>query len=352
MIPKRTWHVAAALLAASLASLSSQGASRAPAPLFAADEAIEITLALPLRTLVDERARRPSVKGTLAVAGTDADSIPLDVEVRPRGRHRLAHCTFPPLRLDFKRGQVAGTLFAEQNRLKLVAPCRSGASYEQYLELEYLVYRMYEQLGGVAFRVRRARMRYVDVEQHHEILEAPAFLIEPLDGVAARFDLTDVESPRIPLSELEPRALTTLALFQFLIGNTDWAATGAAAGEDCCHNADVLAPRDGRGGWVLVPYDFDHAGIVDADYATPSEGLGLTSVRQRRYRGFCRTNGYLDEAIHALNTARPALEALLQSERLAPRSRTDALGYLDRSYEILNDAEERQREIVGRCREG
>jgi hypothetical protein len=352
MIPKRTWYVAAALLAASLASLSSQGAARAPAPLFAADEAIEITLALPLRTLVDERARLPAVKGTLTVAGSDAAAIPLDVEVRPRGRQRLANCTFPPLRLDFKRGQVADTLFAGQNRLKLVTPCRSGPSYEDYLELEYLVYRMYEQLGGVAFRVRRAEMRYVDVEHDNEILEAPAFLIEPLGGVAARFDLTDVESPRIPLSELDARALTTLALFQFVIGNTDWAATRATAGEDCCHNADVLAPRDGRGSFVLVPYDFDHAGIIDADYATPSEGLGLTSVRQRRYRGFCRTNEHLDEAILALNMARPEIEALLKSERLSQRSRTDALRYLDRSYEILNDTEERQREIVDRCREG
>jgi hypothetical protein len=352
MIPKRICDLAAAVLAASLASLSSQGASGAPAPLFAADEVIEMTLALPLRTLIDARAGLPAVKGTLTVAGSDTATRRLDVEVRPRGRHRLANCTFPPLRLDFKRGQVADTLFAEQNRLKLVAPCRSGPRYEQYLELEYLVYRMYEQLGGVAFRVRRAQMRYVDVEQHHEILEAPAFLLEPLDGVAARFDLTDVESPRIPLAELEPQALTMLALFQFLIGNTDWAATGGAAGEDCCHNADVLAPRDGRSELVLVPYDFDHAGIIDADYATPSGSLGLTSVRQRRYRGFCRTNDYLDEAIRALNTARPAIEALLQSERLAPRSRTDALRYLDRSYEILNDAEERQREIVGRCRKG
>ena len=36
-----------------------------------------------------------------------------------------------------------------------------------------------------------------------------------------------------------------------------------------------------------VPYDFDHAGIVSTPYALPAEELHMSSVRQRRYRGYC-----------------------------------------------------------------
>jgi hypothetical protein len=344
-------RIAAALaLLTALLSPGVQAAPRPAAPLFGADTELETTLALPLRTLLAERLQRPEVAAVLTVQGAES-AAPLDVTVSTRGQHRLRTCTFPPLRLDFERRQVAGTLFAEQNRLKLVTPCRSGDRYVQYLELEYALYRMYEQVADAAFRVRRTRVRYVDTERGGDATAAPAFFLEPIRGVAARLDMEAVETPRVDLDQLEPAALATLSLFQYVIGNTDWAATGGATGEDCCHNTDVIAPRGG-GGLVLVPYDFDHAGIIDAEYATPSEGLGLSSVRQRLYRGFCRTNAQLDAAVARLNGARPGLEEALRGGRLSPGVRGAALRYLERSFAIMNDPQRRQREIVGRCREG
>jgi hypothetical protein len=340
------------MIAVLLASLFvSPAQSRKPAPLFAGDSDVEITLALPLKTLIRERMERVEVEGIVTLTGSDAAPVRLDVRVSPRGHHRLANCSFPPLRLDFKRAQVEGTLFAEQNRLKLVTPCRLNSANEDYLELEYLVYRMYEQLSDAAFRVRRAHVRYVDTERKGAVSEAAAFFIEPLEGVALRLGLERVAAPRIPLDALDRSRLSALALFQFVIGHTDWSATAAEPGEDCCHNAAVLAPPE-QGGFVLVPYDFDQAGIVDADYAVPNEIFTITSVRQRLYRGFCRTNVHLDETIRVFNDERPELEALLDSARLAQATRNKALRYLEASFEIINDAARREWEIVGRCRPG
>jgi hypothetical protein len=320
-----------------------------PPPLFASDAEIEITLRLPLRTLLRQRARRPDVEGTVLVTGAGVESPPLDVEVTTRGHKRLEICSFPPLRLNFRRSQVAGTLFAGQNRLKLVTQCRDGESYTGYLELEYFVYRLYEQLSDAAFRVRPSRVRYVDTERGEQSRVAPAFFIEPAGSVAERLGWQSVQVPRLALEQLEPRALARLALFQFMIGNTDWAVTQASLGEDiCCHNGEVLAPK-GEGSFVIVPFDFDHAGIVGAEYAEPDERLGIRSVRERLYRGFCSTNGYIAETIAEFNLARPAIEALLHARPLTPGARAAAASYLDRSYEILNDERERQRQIVERC---
>jgi hypothetical protein len=41
---------------------------------------------------------------------------------------------------------------------------------------------------------------------------------------------------------------------------------------------------------LQFPYDFDHAGIVDAPYAGPAPELEMPDVRTRMYRGFCEDN--------------------------------------------------------------
>jgi hypothetical protein len=38
---------------------------------------------------------------------------------------------------------------------------------------------------------------------------------------------------------------------------------------------------------TVVPYDFDFSGLVDAPYATPPDGIAISNVRQRKYRGYC-----------------------------------------------------------------
>jgi hypothetical protein len=340
------------LLLVAVTPLRALSADGVPAPLFASDDEIALTLELPLRTLLRQRTRHPDVEGTLVVDETAA-APPLPVEVTTRGHNRLDVCAFPPLRLSVRREQAAGTLFAGQNRLKLVTLCRDSESYANYLRLEHFAYRMYAELSEAAFRVRPIHARYVDTERDGEAYTAPAFFVEPIGGVAARLGWQAIDAPRLRYEQLEPGALARLALFQFMIGNTDWAVTQPTLGEDtCCHNADVLAPvPDRTAALVLVPFDFDSAGLVDAVYAKPDERLGIRSVRERLYRGFCATNGYLDETIAAFNAARPAIEALLDDQPLAPKAQAAAAAYLARSYEIINDEREKQRQILSRCLE-
>ncbi|MFL2545978.1 MAG: hypothetical protein ACJ0SL_01225 [Candidatus Rariloculaceae bacterium] len=84
------------------------------------------------------------------------EEVVLDVDIRIRGNSRLDICSFPPLRLDFPRTRLEGTVFAGQNRLKLVTLCRDRDAFRYYLAQEYQIYIAFSALTDHSFRVRRA----------------------------------------------------------------------------------------------------------------------------------------------------------------------------------------------------
>ena len=91
-------------------------------------------------------------------------------------------------------------------------------------------------------------------------------------------------------------------LFQYLIANTDFSVIRGPEGEGCCHNGRVIAPRGEQTGWIVLPYDFDQAGIINTDYSLPDRRLGIRVVTSRLYRGFCWQNEALKEAAEQIAT--------------------------------------------------
>jgi hypothetical protein len=343
LVTSAAWMLAAALCAPAVPAA-------ADAPLFRDAQPLELTLELPLKTLLRERKDRPEVDGVAVVIGPDGRPLRLDVKVSTRGHNRLEKCDFPPLGLDFKRSQLDGTVFAGQNKLKLSTRCRDGGKFDDYLELERLAYLLYQQVSDVSLKVRAVNMRYVDTDRGGEVMQAPAFFLEHFDSLAARTGKAVLDVPAVPLNDLEPEVLAMVGLFEYLIGNTDWAATSAAAGRDCCHNIVPLVPAAGLGPVVPFPYDFDSSGFVDPPYAQPDSRLNTRSVRDRVYRGYCVSNPHLGKAREKLNAARPAMEAIIGSARLEPKMQRKALDYLAEGFEDINDAKVWQRRILDRCR--
>lgn len=338
------------LLAGILLAPGNAVAAAAPAALFADEAQLELSLELPLKTLLRERRDRPEVAGVAMATDPAGQVHRLEVKVSTRGHNRLEKCDFPPLLLNFKRSQVGGTVFAGQDKLKLSTRCRNGDGYEEYLELERLVYLLYQQVSEVSLQVRPVRMRYVDTDRGGEAMEAPAFFTEHFDSLARRSGRVVLEVPRLQIEDIDPAALGLTGLFEYLVGNTDWAATAAAAGRDCCHNMVPLAPASGTGSIILFPYDFDSSGFVDTPYARPNPMLNTRSVRERVYRGYCVSNPYLEDARARLNAARPAMEAIVAAGRLGPQARDKALDYLAQGFRDLNDDWHWQHRVVGKCR--
>jgi hypothetical protein len=105
------------------------------------------------------------------------------------------------------------------------------------------------------------------------------------DGdVARRAEARSVDLPRVYFKDVEPEALTTMVLFEYMIGNAEVSILRL-------HNVKLMVNQART--IVPVPYDFDFSGLVDAPYANPDPKLGIVSVRERSYRKDARS--YLEE---------------------------------------------------------
>ena len=101
--------------------------------------------------------------------------------------------------------------------------------------------------------------------------------------------------------------------------------------------------------WVRRLYDWVKH-WADTPYAVPAKQLGMKSVRQRRYRGYCHSNDRLDATIAVFNDSRAAIEDLFSSATEQSRMNTQAVKYLHSFYETINDPGKRQKKILDACR--
>ncbi len=157
-----------------------------------------------------------------------------EIQIQTRGNFRLArrNCDFPPLRLNVKKEPSIGTLFEGQDKLKLVGVCKLGQDYwVQYVLAEYLVYRMFNLFTPMSFRVRLARVTYIDSSGEDDTFTRYGFIIEDDDAMATRNGGWKVpwETGRQFNPVLLERDQAILVdVFQYMIGNTDWSGSGDA----------------------------------------------------------------------------------------------------------------------------
>jgi hypothetical protein len=318
-----------------------------PPPLFRAHEPLVVTLTADISALLDDRRESPDRPATLTVVDADGARHDVGAEVRTRGEFRLdpANCAFPPLRIDVDRSDAVGTVFESQDDLKLVASCRPGLdAYEQLVRAEYLAYRMYQEVSEQAFRVRLLELTLVDASGENPPQTRGAFLIEEDDVLADRLGATifDLEEGKnLPPDAFEPVAATTNAVFQYMIGNTDWSDIAG-------HNVEILE-RDGIA--IVVPYDFDFSGLVDAPYSAPAPDLGLTDVRERRYRGWCANPVTTRAVLDRFRAAQARVLDLWASDGgLEDDARRRGARYLEAFFDAIETDERAQRRFLRDCR--
>lgn len=322
-------------------------------PLFSSDSILAFRVEAPLEEVFKERGQESNYHPAKLSYGTESGGrIQLDIGVRTRGKTRLNRrvCAFPPIKLNFKKNEVANTVFAGQDKLKLVTHCRSRNDYEQYVMLEYLIYRAYNIFTNLSLRVRPALITYVDTESPGDSLTRFAFLIEDADAMAARTGWEMLKVPAVQPDLTEPYQLSQLELFQFMIGNTDWAAFQAEPDRDeCCHNTKPMGTTSGP--VFAVPYDFDWAGLVAPPYAVPPERLPIKSVKERYFWGLCRPESELRAALDAFDRNKASVYSLFQDfPLLNDKYRREAIEYLDEFYELIASEHRVNREIVRNCR--
>ena len=321
-------------------------------PLFRDDAVLKAVLTAPIAQVYAEKLQDPRIEhpGQWTYVDENGATKKLDVSVRARGNFRRLYCENAPLRLNFKKSQVKGTLFADQNKMKIVAPCGDGALYQRYVVLEYLAYRTLQILTDHGYRTRLIRLSYVDSEEKMAPWTSLAFVIESDGDMADRLGLQLLELEQVRFAEID-RAKTALAeLFQLMIGNNDYSVLKGAAGEKCCHNSDILAV-DEAGLRIPIPFDFDFSGLVNSSYAAPPDHLPITKVRHRYYTGLCHPPGVLEDALAHVKSKRDEITTLYESVRTVNEGAAeDGLAYIESFFKLVDNPKRVEKEIFDRCR--
>lgn len=298
--------------------------------LFDGEDILNITLSGDLDRLFKDRTGEASYVDLQLSYQDETDktiSIPIRSKTRGNFRRRKNVCTYPPLFLNFSKKTAANSIFQDQDKIKLVMPCK----FDKYVIREYYVYKMYQLLTEKSFGVGLVQITLEDstgkIKNNGPFY---GFLIEEEAQMAARNVMNPLERDYVRPDQIILEDFLRMSVFQYMIGNTDWSVQFR-------QNIKLLSD-DLQDKLIAVPYDFDHAGIVVAPYAKPAEALQLSSVQERRYRGFCIEDMEQYEKVFALfNERKEGIYELYQNSQLLEKSYINStIRYLNGFYQTIN----------------
>ena len=339
-------------LPATLACLAAPAwaAAQAGERLFDSKSVLHLRIATDLGSLMRERdsTKLKPHPATISYVAADGKRVSVPAELRLRGhwRRQRRNCDFAPIRVDFPEGARSGTLFEDQGELKLVTHCRSrDAEFEQYVLREYAVYQLANLLTPVNLRARLVRTTYVDTAGKQDSLTRNAFFIENEKRAAARNNAEVLDIKGAVWDDVDPELGALVSAFLYMIGGTDWSLAGL-------HNIVLFRRKEVGPIWPMA-YDFDWTGIVWTRYSFPDSRLPIRSVRDRLYRGICRTPEQWAPILSKFQEQKAALYAVYDSvPGLDPRYIKQTREYLDEFFEVIGDRRKVKRELIDTCRPG
>lgn len=310
--------------------------------LFETDNILDITISGNVKELLNDRSDKPKDHPMnilyKAEGGTEI-SLPAVLKTRGHFRKLKENCDYPPLQLHFtKNAALKSSIFKGQKKLKLVMPC----SGDEFVVREWMVYKLYNLITPKSFRARLVKVTLNNTKSNKTESPFYGMLLEDENQMAKRNGGISVTRKTQP-NRTEPNTFLTMAVFEYLVGNTDWSV-------QYMQNIKLVA-ADSIAVPFTVAYDFDHAGIVNAPYAKPAEELLMGSVRERRYRGYCIVDmKTFDPVIALYNKLKPAIYSLYTDCTLLDEKYKKAtIKYLDDFYETINDPKKVQSEFGYPC---
>jgi len=297
---------------------------------FLDDKVIEATLTTDIKRLLTHKKVPAWQLCNITMRFADTFVISEEIRVQPRGIYRKLNCDIAALMLDFKN--PGSPNLSPLKKLKLVGSCRIGSGNEDLLLKEYLVYKIYNLLSIMSFRVRLMHINYKDSKQKYKPYSQYAFLIEDIKDLSERNNCREIRKKVFARDATDREKMTVVNLFQYMIGNTDWSIPNY-------HNLKLMVPKnDTFARPYVVPYDFDYAGLVDAPYAVPNSDLSITDVKERLYKGFGRTMDELQEALTIFKEKREVIFFTVNNfSLLNVRVKDKMTRYLEEFYEIIDD---------------
>jgi hypothetical protein len=312
--------------------------------LFNDNQILKVTFESDFKSLVKNKFKDEYQDAVFSIMINDTVQVSRNIQIKPRGHNRKSTCHIPPIRLNFPKKDAYINQLKQFDKFKMVVDCKQNDIFEQYLLAEYYAYRIYNQISDFSFRVRLLEVNYVDWGNRYKNDTRYAFIIESLEQLAERQHAIPIEAKNIRDIRTHLHTLAHVYLFQYLIGNTDWSIPNL-------HNIYLLKSRDSvMMAPIVIPYDFDYAGIVNPTYAIPDEQLGTKTVRERVYRGICISENELLNARNTILDKKQNIYALFSNDILMNKSMNQsAIDYLDEFFDIIEN-EKAFRRIIDACR--
>jgi hypothetical protein len=290
--------------------------------LFASEEVLQMQLIFDMKKFIRTKNKQEYFPATLTVKFNETDSVSLNIKIKARGFMRLNYCSFPPIMLKFKDSEQP---FGKEN-LKLVTHCNNFSTSENYVFKEYLAYKLFNQVTPYSFKTRLVRITYVDVHNSKKIT-AYGFLIENEEKLAERNNSLVVKNLQISQKHMNPTDMARLAVFNYMIGNTDWSI-------QLQHNIKVLQSLESisdKG--IPVAYDFDYSGMVNTNYSAPTAGIPIKNVTERHYMGLCFEDEELKPVLEEFEGLHDEfLKTIREFEYLSTTEKTHVEKYIQGFY--------------------
>jgi hypothetical protein len=238
-------------------------------PLFeqGSGQPLVVSIETDLHKLRNEKADYHTSTDNYIAGSFRLDDKAYSVRLQTRGHNRLSKCTFPPLRVRFKKSEIKKSLLKHNHNLKLVTHCANDDL--EMLFREYLMYKLYNLITPYSFQARLLKIRYVDSNRQSGPIDSYAFFIESTNSIEERLGLEELESDQdfnmktyqnISKDWLNVSQTRVQDAFQHFIRNNDWVIFYVDP-PGMLSSANIKFFHDGQQGFPF-PYDFDLAGLV------------------------------------------------------------------------------------------
>ena len=296
--------------------------------LFGSHDLLTMTIRFDITSFIRKKNKGLYLDGDLTIYSGKGDSITKNVRIKNRGIFRLQYCTFSPMEIYFKKPMYAYGDSGAIKKIKLGTQCQQSDMFGDYVLKEYLAYRIFNLFTDTSFRVRLVKVNYIDSGRARKPLQQYGFFIEPVTVMAERINSEVLKNITITQKSVMPHLMLRLAIFNYMIGNYDWAVPNQ-------HNVAILKTNDPLADHmaIAIPHDFDWSGLVNPVYAVPTDDVGIESVRERLYTGICvNRESFRAELLKFLPLKQKIYSLINNFPYLDPKAKRDMIAYLDEFY--------------------
>ncbi len=293
------------------------------------EEILDITLESDFDKLIENKRTNNYQNASISYTTNKGEKIKQSIQIRPRGKSRRSICDIPPVMMNFAKENPAARKNMGDHKLKLVTHCytRKTKIGEQNILKEFLAYKLLNILTEKSLRVQLVRITYLNT-RNHDSSQRFGFIIEGAHELAERLAATRTKQRDIPVAQLDTDQYNTVALFQYMISNTDWNFVKL-------HNVKIFTAENSKKD-IIIPYDFDHAGLVYTDYARVNPDYDQEDLRDPIFLGRFAGEADLTKTLNLFKSRKEEMRSYCKGlSYLTKRNRRAVLAHLKSFYKSI-----------------